>query len=170
MEEILRIANEKRLSVFLAIRKDGLSSYEEVKDSMLKKYPDIGIHGIEIDCHSDRSDSEAEESAVYRKRFLDYARNDTAMRDIVFCNFGAPYQELFLSDLKNNRGNIRLAMGVGGAFDFLTGKVPRAPKCLRTIGLEWLWRLLLQPIRWKRIWNVVLIFPLKVCQNIKKSP
>lgn len=60
-------------------------------------------------------------------------------------------------------------MGVGGAFDFLTGKIRRAPGWLRTIGLEWLWRLILQPKRWKRIWNAVIIFPTRIFFNEKAA-
>jgi N-acetylglucosaminyldiphosphoundecaprenol N-acetyl-beta-D-mannosaminyltransferase len=61
---------------------------------------------------------------------------------------------------------MRLAMGVGGAFDFLTGRIPRAPKAIRTLGLEWLWRLYQQPKRFRRIWNAVIVFPAKVlCQK-----
>ena len=41
-------------------------------------------------------------------------------------------------------------MGVGGSFDYISGKVPRAPKWLRNIGLEWLFRLIIQPWRIKR--------------------
>lgn len=58
-----------------------------------------------------------------------------------------------------------LAMGVGGSFDFLTGKVKRAPSFWRFLGMEWLWRLLLQPKRWKRMWNAVIIFPIKIILN-----
>ncbi|KKR93879.1 MAG: Glycosyl transferase, WecB/TagA/CpsF family, partial [Candidatus Levybacteria bacterium GW2011_GWA2_41_15] len=42
------------------------------------------------------------------------------------------------------------AMGVGGAFDFISGKVHRAPKFVRGLGLEWLFRLAIQPWRIKR--------------------
>jgi glutamyl-tRNA synthetase len=85
---------------------------------------------------------------------------------IVLCNFGAPEQELFLMKLKDNSGDIRFAMGVGGSFDYLTGKQKRAPKWLRVIGLEWLWRLILQPKRFKRIWNATVVFLVK---SLKKS-
>jgi len=57
-------------------------------------------------------------------------------------------------------------MGVGGSFDYLTGKVPRAPEFMRQIGLEWLFRLIIEPrYRFKRIWNAVVIFPIKVIFN-----
>ena len=81
------------------------------------------------------------------------------------CNFGAPDQEYFLESLRGRSESVRLVMGVGGAFDFLTGKLPRAPRVFRVIGLEWLWRLFLQPSRWKRIWRAVVVFPIAVIQE-----
>lgn len=161
MNNILQIANEKKLSVFLAANKNGLSSWEETRDAILKIYPNLEITGSNINCHSERSDSEAEESNLNTEsRSLDYARDDTNICDIIFCNFGAPYQETFLRSQKSDK--IRLAMGVGGSFDYLTGKTPRAPQFLRQLGLEWLWRLILQPQRFSRILNAVIIFPIKV--------
>ncbi|MEI8096927.1 MAG: WecB/TagA/CpsF family glycosyltransferase, partial [Candidatus Moraniibacteriota bacterium] len=52
--------------------------------------------------------------------------------------------------------------GVGGSLDYLTGKQRRASRWLQQIGFEWLWRLLLQPKRFLRIWNAVIIFPFHV--------
>jgi putative (di)nucleoside polyphosphate hydrolase len=57
--------------------------------------------------------------------------------------------------------SVRLAMAVGGSFDFMTGKRQRAPRWLRLIGLEWLWRLAIQPTRWRRIYRAVIVFPYK---------
>jgi N-acetylglucosaminyldiphosphoundecaprenol N-acetyl-beta-D-mannosaminyltransferase len=47
--------------------------------------------------------------------------------------------------------SVKVAIGVGGAFDFISGRIKRAPKFVQKIGLEWLWRLILQPWRIKRI-------------------
>jgi N-acetylglucosaminyldiphosphoundecaprenol N-acetyl-beta-D-mannosaminyltransferase len=56
---------------------------------------------------------------------------------------------------------------VGGGFDFLTGKIRRAPKIFRTIGLEWLWRFLQEPrYRAKRIFRAVIVFPIRVIFDI----
>ncbi len=55
----------------------------------------------------------------------------------------------------------RILIGIGGALDFLTGKIKRAPLFFRKIGLEWFWRLIKQPVRLKRIVNAVIVFPLK---------
>lgn len=144
MLEILQIANAKKLSIFLASNKNGLSSWEETRDAILRIYPDLKIYGENItNCEPLTVDCE-----------------------LIFCNFGAPFQEIFLRSLKSDR--IRLAMGVGGSFDYLTGKTTRAPQFLRQIGLEWLWRLVLQPQRWKRIFNAVFVFPIKIILSKKK--
>lgn len=69
--------------------------------------------------------------------------------DILFVAFGSPKQEFWIS--KNlNTLPVKIAIGVGGAFDFISGKVPRAPVLMRRLGLEWLFRLLVQPWRIKR--------------------
>jgi len=50
-------------------------------------------------------------------------------------------------------------VGVGGTFDFLTGKMKRAPKLMRKAGLEWLFRLVQEPKRLKRIIDATVVFP-----------
>ncbi len=143
LHEILKEAETRNLSVFLAVRKDGISSLGEIQTALLKKYPKLKIYGEEF-----------EKTTNYQL--------PTTNCSIVFCNFGAPEQEYFLESLRGRAESVRLVMGVGGAFDFLTGKLPRAPKVFRTLGLEWLWRLFLQPKRWRRIWRAVVVFPVLV--------
>jgi N-acetylglucosaminyldiphosphoundecaprenol N-acetyl-beta-D-mannosaminyltransferase len=68
---------------------------------------------------------------------------------LLFVAYGAPWQEKWLaSNLSFLRVNV--VMGVGGAFDYLAGRVRRAPAWLRNWGLEWFWRLLHEPWRIKR--------------------
>ncbi|HYM65120.1 MAG TPA: WecB/TagA/CpsF family glycosyltransferase [Candidatus Sulfotelmatobacter sp.] len=69
--------------------------------------------------------------------------------DILFVAFGSPKQEIWIND-NLKKLPVKVAIGVGGAFDFISGNVPRAPKVLRDFGLEWLFRLILQPWRIKR--------------------
>lgn len=69
--------------------------------------------------------------------------------DILFVSFGQVKQEKWIA-LNLNKYPVKVMMGVGGSFDFLSGYLPRAPKLLRKIGLEWLFRLLMQPQRIKR--------------------
>jgi len=79
--------------------------------------------------------------------------------DIIFICLGAPKQEYFMA---NNLDalNTKLMIGVGGTIDFLAEQIKRAPKSWRKLGLEWLWRLIQEPWRWKRIVRAVIIFPL----------
>lgn len=82
----------------------------------------------------------------------DHAVIDTvvaARPDMVFVAFGSPRQELWV-DAHKDKLNGTLCMGVGGGFDFVAGAIPRAPTWMRNLGLEWLYRLVKQPWRWKR--------------------
>ncbi len=82
---------------------------------------------------------------------------DTAP-DILFVAFGHIKQEKWIYEFLPQLPSVKIAMGVGGSFDFVAGKVKRAPEFLRRIGLEWLWRLLLEPRRIKRIWKATVVF------------
>lgn len=145
LEYILEIAQELNLPIFLVCREDGLSHYEEIKKLLEEKYPKSIVLGLSCPRQS-----------------VDIAENipDDA---VVLCNFGAPWQEIFLFGLKNAK--IRLSLGVGGSFDYLTKKLPRAPKAMRKLGLEWLWRLILQPKRIKRIFRATIVFPWLLIKN-----
>lgn len=69
--------------------------------------------------------------------------------DVLFVAMGCPAQEKWIYE-NLDKIPAQVAMGVGGAFDFISGSVPRAPKFLRTVGFEWLYRLVRQPWRAKR--------------------
>lgn len=143
MHEILKIADEKKMSVFLAASKTGLSNWEETRDALSKIYPNVRFSGGNID-----------------PMITDHRLPMTDCR-VIFCNFGAPEQERFIKSVKDDI--MGLAMGVGGSFDFVTGKAKRAPIWMRYFGLEWLWRFIQEPrYRLKRIFNAVIIFPIKV--------
>lgn len=88
--------------------------------------------------------------------------------DILFVGFGFPRQEewihAYLTILP-----VTVAMTVGGAFDYLSGQVPRAPRFLRRIGLEWLYRLLRQPWRLKRQLALLEFISLILKEKFRKS-
>jgi N-acetylglucosaminyldiphosphoundecaprenol N-acetyl-beta-D-mannosaminyltransferase len=63
--------------------------------------------------------------------------------------YGAPRQERWIERNQAALG-VPLAMGIGGVFDFMAGRVPRAPARLRALGLDWAYRLYQQPSRWRR--------------------
>lgn len=85
--------------------------------------------------------------------------------NVLFVAFGAPKQEMWIHKNLSHLPNIKLVVGIGGAFDFMSGIIPRAPLFMRNLGLEWLYRLIKQPSRIKRIYNASVKFPLKVISS-----
>lgn len=81
--------------------------------------------------------------------------------DIFLLAYGPPKQEKWIYKYKNEL-KIPVMIGVGGTFDFISGHIKRAPKWMRTFGLEWFYRLIQQPSRAPRIFNAVIKFPLLV--------
>ena len=75
----------------------------------------------------------------------------------LLCAMGSPKQEIFISELKKQASGI-VMIGVGGSFDVLSGKVQLAPDIYRKMGLEWLYRTVKQPERFKRIFPTLPIF------------
>jgi N-acetylglucosaminyldiphosphoundecaprenol N-acetyl-beta-D-mannosaminyltransferase len=69
--------------------------------------------------------------------------------DILFVAFGAPKQEEWIYE-HLEKLPVKVAMGVGGAFDYVSGNVRRAPFMIRAVGFEWLFRLVMQSWRWRR--------------------
>ena len=89
---------------------------------------------------------------------------DPIIKDVInsgakflLCAMGSPKQEFFISELKKQAKGIAM-IGVGGTFDVLSGKVQLAPEIYRKLGLEWLYRTIKQPERFKRIFPTLPIF------------
>src|SRR6185436_16388578 len=85
------------------------------------------------------------------------SRISAAQPTVLLVAYGHPAQELWIA---RNQPLLRVpvAIGVGGVFDYLAGEVPRAPAWMRRLGLEWLYRLVRQPWRWRRILVAVPLF------------
>lgn len=81
----------------------------------------------------------------------------TSNSDILLIAYSPPKQEMWLSQ-NIQKLNVRVGIGLGGTFDYLAEKRSPAPEFLHYIGLEWLWRLITQPYRIKRMWNAVPVF------------
>jgi N-acetylglucosaminyldiphosphoundecaprenol N-acetyl-beta-D-mannosaminyltransferase len=90
---------------------------------------------------------------------------NAARPDILFVAYGHPRQDLWIAR-NQPYVQIPLAMGVGGTFDYLAGRVPRAPGWLRRIGLEWAYRLICQPQRLPRIIDAVPCFAWAVLRTL----
>ncbi len=102
-------------------------------DCLKKKYPSLKVSFVSENPPEDLSEINA---------------------DIIFVAFGSPKQEKWIYEHMNDIDS-KVFVGVGGAFDFISGKVMRAPVFIRRIGLEWMFRLLIQPWRIKRQFALV---------------
>jgi N-acetylglucosaminyldiphosphoundecaprenol N-acetyl-beta-D-mannosaminyltransferase len=108
--------------------------------------------GLTVAAHAGSPDPSADEETVTLIR--------AHRAQVLLVAFGAPKQELWIDRLKDRLG-VAVGIGVGGAFDYLTGRVPRAPMWMRSAGLEWLYRLLHQPWRVRRM-AVLPVYAVKV--------
>jgi len=79
---------------------------------------------------------------------------------VLLVAFGMPKQEFWISDHRDDLEalGIKWAIGVGGAFDFVSGREERAPRFLQHLGLEGVWRLTQRPGRWRRFLRVLRLF------------
>lgn len=78
-------------------------------------------------------------------------------------------QESFIVKHMQNMDFINVAIGVGGAVDMIAGEKRRAPRPLRKMGLEWFWRLLIEPSRISRIVRASIVFPFVVAGEARKQ-
>lgn len=92
-----------------------------------------------------------------------------AKPDILFVAYGAPRQEKWIARNLKKLPTVRLAIGVGGAFDIISGKIARAPQWMRNVGLEWFWRLIQEPRRIGRIYNATIKFTWLILTNSLKK-
>lgn len=81
--------------------------------------------------------------------------------EIIAVSLGQGKQEKFIAKLLPLVPSLKIAIGVGGALDYISGAKRRAPKWMQEYGLEWIWRLLSEPWRLPRIINAAIVFPIK---------
>ncbi len=139
---LLDEASRKSYRVFF------LGSRPEVLDRMLERladqYPGISVAGHHHGFFTSADD------------VLAQARE--ADPDILFVALGSPKQELFIYEHRA-KINARIVMGVGGSFDVFSGLTPRAPVVVQRLGLEWLYRCIVEPRKYLgRYYNVIPIF------------
>lgn len=139
MDLMIQNAQEAGLRILLLGGKPNIA--ESLAECYQKKYPQNsfkGISGIE----DIKSPKKTEESNIF-------SIVSAYKPQIIFAAFGSPWQEKWFWDHKEQLEGI-ICMGVGGGFDFAAGHVSRAPAWMRSIGIEWLYRLMIQPWRFRR--------------------
>lgn len=130
-----------------------LGAAEGVADQAASKlralYPDVRIVGTWAGSPQPAADAEAVQ------------RIQASGADIVLVAYGAPKQDKWI-DRNLARTGAKVAIGVGGSFDFVVGMQKRAPRWIQRLNLEWLYRLVREPWRWRRqlalpkfVWRVM---------------
>lgn len=90
--------------------------------------------------------------------------------ELLFVAYGAPAQDVWIHQHRAAFQHVRVAIGVGGAYDFIAKKIRRAPKFMQDLGLEWLFRLVLQPWRARRQWALVVFTVMMLRQKQNGLP
>lgn len=127
---------ETNLSIYLLGAQPDVAKTTAV--IMRQRYPGLKIAG------TDHGYFKPTETAAVLQRI------NQSGASILLVAMGAPRQELWLAAHREQLAPA-VCLGVGGLFDFYSGRIPRAPLWMREIGLEWVWRLLQEPTRmWKR--------------------
>ncbi|HEY3586941.1 MAG TPA: WecB/TagA/CpsF family glycosyltransferase [Myxococcaceae bacterium] len=136
MSRLLEAGAARGLRVFFLGAKEEV--VRQMADSCAASYPGLVVAGFRNGYFS-----EADHPAV-----LEQIRQSRP--DMLFVGMPSPFKEVFL---ERNRAllEVPILMGVGGSFDVLAGAVARAPSWLQAVGMEWSWRLLMEPRKmWKR--------------------
>ena len=124
------------ISIFLLGAEPGVAG--RVAANMSAEYPDLAIAGT----HHGYFDPSEEGSVI--------SMINQSGADILLVAMGAPRQEVWIA-ANRERLAPKVAVGVGGLFDFFSGRVWRAPAAMRQTGMEWVWRLIQEPNRlWRR--------------------
>lgn len=136
VQNIFNVIKDTNKTVYFFGAAPGIA--KKAVERMKDKYPGLKIVGY----HDGYFDQEEE------KKIIDELV--TLQPDLLLIGLGAPKQEKWVSMHRDQLG-VKVCIGVGGSFDVMSGEVKRAPKLFIKLGLEWFYRLVVQPTRIKRM-------------------
>lgn len=119
--------------------KDGVA--EELREAFTRRFPGVNVVGTYTPPFRPLNDAEEEQLRL---------QMEECKPDILWCGLSTPKQERFMNDYRHKLP-VKLMVGVGAAFDLLSGNLDEAPDWMKRSGLQWLYRLIKEPKRlWKR--------------------
>ncbi|MBK9078849.1 MAG: WecB/TagA/CpsF family glycosyltransferase [Hyphomicrobium sp.] len=130
---VCELAAKSGTSIFLLGGRPGLTAKTAMR--MMASYPGLSIAGSH---HGYFTTAEEERQVIQNI--------NKTKPGILLVGLGVPTQELWINR-NRARLDVPVVAGVGGLFDYYSGRIPRAPRALRAAGLEWLWRLTMEPRR-----------------------
>lgn len=147
VDYLLKKTKQENRRVGIVLNKNGLSKELDILNFIKK---------------NDFNASKFEIFTISVQQLASFDLNKIGKKDILLVALGAPFQEILINRLKKSKAQVKIAVGVGGAIDYLTGMQTPPPTFIKKIGLEWFWRFILQPKRFQRTCNALVIFPFKV--------
>ncbi len=160
VESLCKIVAEKPITVGFLGGRDGVA--EKTAECLTKKYPGLKVNFAQEEWPNlpvlgpAASFPPAHTVPHFPKT------------DILFVAFGAPKQEFWINE-NLDKIPVKIAIGVGGSFDYISDKIPRAPRFIQNIGLEWLFRLVVQPWRIKRQLSLLKFVWLVFKENLHQT-
>lgn len=129
---MLRVGEIEGLTFYLLGGMPGIP--EKTRDNLLKIFPNLKIVGV----HHGYLDEKTEKEVIDEVNRL--------QPNVLFVAMGAPRQEKWIYKHQKEL-KVDVATGQGGTFDYEAGRIKRAPKIIQKLGIEWLWRLAIEPKR-----------------------
>ncbi|MBI4433857.1 WecB/TagA/CpsF family glycosyltransferase [Candidatus Uhrbacteria bacterium] len=146
LDAVCAIATARHQPVAFLLHTDGLTSPARLRTALQQRWP-----GLSVAIASIRPTGTIEPGLL--RAIADHAPA------ALFVNFGHPVQEEWLAAHLDHFPSVRIAAGLGGAIDYCSGAVAPPPALVRRCGMEWMWRLLRQPKRFRRIIRATMVFP-----------
>ncbi|MBT3419446.1 MAG: WecB/TagA/CpsF family glycosyltransferase [Candidatus Magasanikbacteria bacterium] len=155
MHDVLSLSESMGKSVYL-LGSGSDRTLKALKVTLLGKYPRLSIVGM----HPGPNVVEEPNGSIRVDEMNTKVIQDIqeVKPDVLFVAFGQGKQEKWIHGYIHKMPFIRVCVGVGGAFDMISGTIRRAPRVMRFLGFEWIWRLILEPSRIKRIYNATIVF------------
>lgn len=156
---LCELAQKEGKSIFL-LGSRSRDVLKKTSENLLKIFPKLKIAGFHPGPQIDYLIIEDKQTIVSEPNANDQAMHEIIMTapDILLVAFGHNKQEKWIFENIKNLPSIKIAMGVGGTFDYISETIRRAPCFMRKLGLEWLYRLIRQPWRFTRIWKATVVF------------
>lgn len=156
-EELIKLAERKRWKVLLLGGKD--NEADAAARKLQYKYNKLRVLSVKGPKLNQNAEPMTEVDKKIQKDVIDVV--NTYSPEVLFVAFGNPKQEIWI---QKNMAKLKIggAMAVGGTFRYIAGLSKLPPQWMGNLGLEWLWRVLTEPVRLRRIWNAVVVFPWKV--------
>lgn len=160
MVKLFELGQESNLKIFLL----GASSQVNKKSLKLMKtkYPHAKVKGSPGP-YLDKNANPISTKDIFLEKEIIIKINEFKP-DFLFVAFGTPKEQKWIAKHVQEL-NASCIMEVGGSLDYFSGATKLPPAVFSKVGLEWLWRLIQEPLRFGRIFNALVLFPLKIIKE-----